>query len=90
MAAALARRALVDAACQTGRMTQPHPHEGAAYRILELPDGTFGVEVSVPGSRPTKVSGLTDRPSAERWIARHQERIAAGAVSRSPFSKRKR
>jgi hypothetical protein len=65
-----------------------HPHEGAVYQILELSDGTFGVEVTIPGLTPTKVSGLPDRASAEAWIARHRAKVAAGPVRYKPFRKR--
>ena len=69
-------------------MTKPHPHEGATHRILELPDGTFGVEVSIPESNPTKVTGLSDRASAEAWISRHQRQVAAGPIVRKLFRHR--
>jgi hypothetical protein len=68
---------------------KPHPHEGATYRILELSDGTFAVEVTVPGSHPTKVTGLNDCASAEAWVSRHREQVAAGLPKRSTFRNRK-
>ena len=80
--------ALGRAACQYPRMStlpKPHPHEGATYLILELPDGMFGVEVSIPESKPTKVSGLADRASAEAWIVKHQATITAGGSLKRPF-----
>lgn len=53
-----------------------------------VPRRHLGVEVRVPESEPTTVSGLTDRASAQRWITRHQDRVAAGPLERLPFRKR--
>ena len=68
---------------------KPHRHEGATYRILELRDGAFGVEVTVPDMQPTKVSGLSDRASAEAWIDRHRRQVAAGTPQRKYFRDRR-
>jgi hypothetical protein len=78
----------MDHQCLKWMINKTHPHEGATYSIVEFPDGTFGVEVRVPESEPTTVSGLTDRASAQRWITRHQDRVAAGPLERLPFRKR--
>jgi hypothetical protein len=78
----------MDHKCLNWMINKTHPHEGATYKIVELADGTFGVEVSVPESQLTKVSGLTDHASAQRWITRHQDRVAAGPLERLPFRKR--
>src|SRR5262249_25957281 len=62
-------------ALQTWRISTP---TGATYRILQQADRTYGVEVSIPGSHPTLVTGLATKEAANSWIARHQEQIASG------------
>ena len=61
-------------------MVQPHPHAGATYKIIVRKDGAFEVEVTLPGvAEPVTITGLRTKLAAERWIARHQAAIAAGA-----------
>jgi hypothetical protein len=59
-----------------------HPHAEAAYRVLPLDDGKFAVEVSIPGTHPTKVSGLDTQAAAEAWIERHRTQVATGTIQR--------
>ena len=68
-------------------MVKPHPHAGATYEIISRQDGAFEVEVSLPRAKtPVTITGLSTSVDAERWIARHQEAIAAGASDkRRPF-----
>jgi hypothetical protein len=63
-------------------MDKQHPHFGATYEISPLPDGSFEVEVSIPNTRPVKVTGFDVRASAEAWIAGHQRQIATGTIAR--------
>lgn len=63
-------------------MAIPHPHTDASYRIVTLADGKFLVEVAIPGSLPTKVSGLDSQEAAEAWIERHKTNVASGTIKR--------
>jgi hypothetical protein len=61
-------------------MVQPHPHAGAIYTIIARDDGVFEIEVTLPGAGSlVTITCLRTRAAADRWIARHQEAIAAGA-----------
>jgi hypothetical protein len=67
-----------------------HPHAEAVYRVIPLDDGKFAVEVSIPGSHPTKVTGLDTRAAAEAWIERHRAQVATGTIrSSSSWSRRR-
>ena len=68
-------------------MVKPHPHAGATYKVIARKDGAFEVEVTVPYAKtPVSITGLSTGAEAERWIARHQAAIAAGAPDkRRPF-----
>jgi hypothetical protein len=63
-------------------MTAPHPHLEAVYSLLPLDGGRFAVEVAVPGSLPTKVSGFDSQEKAEAWIAQHKASVATGTIMR--------
>ena len=71
------------------RMEDKHPHDGATYTILRNDDGTFGVEVKIPGANPITISGLEGEAGAEKWIARHRETVAKGKPRRA-FTRPKR
>jgi hypothetical protein len=58
-----------------------HPHAEATYRVIALDDGSFGVEVSIPDSHPTRVSPFKTEGDAEAWIAEHQRRVQIQAQS---------
>ena len=58
---------------------------GATYRIVEIGTSAFGVEVCVPGMRPTIVSGMGTHAAAEAWIENHKKQVAAGAIKRQRF-----
>ena len=58
-------------------MARTHPHAEASYRVISLPGGAFGVEVSIPDSNPTIVSPFATEADAEAWIVDHQRRIEA-------------
>jgi hypothetical protein len=67
-------------------MLKTHPHAAAAYRVISLADGSFGVEVTIPDSYPTTVSRFPTEADAETWIAEHQRRVQAQTQSRGWFS----
>jgi hypothetical protein len=69
-------------------MAHPHPHAEAAYRVLALGGNHFAVEVSIPGSHPTKVTGLDSQAAAEAWIERHKEQVATGTIARPSWNRR--
>jgi len=61
-------------------MVKPHPHTGATYKIIARLDGSFEIVVSLPGgAAPVTITGMATRADADRWIAQHQEAIAAGS-----------
>lgn len=66
-----------------------HPHAEANYRIMPLTDGSFGIEIKIPGSYPTTVSKFATQGDAESWIVEHKRRvqseIQAGRWFRRPF-----
>jgi len=55
-------------------MPYEHPHVLASYRIVPQEDMTFAVEVSIPGTAPTMISGLATEARAEGWVAKHRAR----------------
>lgn len=61
-------------------MTLTHPHAEATYKLITLRDGTFSVEVTIPETGPTKVSGFDTQAKAEAWIERHKANIATGTL----------
>jgi len=56
-------------------MLKTHPHAAAAYRVIPLEDGSFGVEVKIPDSHPTTVSRFPTEADAEAWIVDHRRRV---------------
>jgi len=68
-------------------MARTHPHAEATYRVISLPGGSFGVEVTIPDTYPTKVSGFATKAAAQAWIAQHKRRVAESDLYR-PFGKR--
>jgi len=54
-----------------------HPHAEATYRVVPLDDGSFGVEVNIPDSHPTRVSMFKTEADAEAWIVEHRRRVQA-------------
>lgn len=69
-------------------MAMGHPHAEAVYRLIPLDDGKFAVEVSIPGTHPTKVTGLDNQAAAEAWVERHKSRVATGTISRQTWARR--
>jgi hypothetical protein len=62
-------------------MARTHPHAEATYRVISLKEGTFGVEIAIPGSYPTKVTSFATEADAEAWIAEHQSKVQSEAQS---------
>jgi len=60
-------------------MLMTHPHAEATYRVLELDDGTFGVEVNIPDTNPTMVTKFESKEAAEAWIEGHRKRVQSQA-----------
>jgi predicted metal-dependent hydrolase len=56
-------------------MLRTHPHAEATYRIIAFDNGSFGVEVSIPDSHPTRVTTFKTEADAEAWITEHQRRV---------------
>ena len=68
-------------------MPKTHPHAEATYRVTPLDDGSFGVEVNIPGSHPTRVSMFKTEADAEAWIAEHRQRVQTENLSGRWFTK---
>jgi hypothetical protein len=56
-------------------MPQKHPHIEAAYRVVALEDGGFGVEVTIPDSAPTMVTRFAVEADADAWIDKHRQKV---------------
>jgi len=65
-----------------------HPHAEATYRVVSLPDGAFGVEVSIPDRYPTIVSSFASASAAEEWIVGAKQRIEAEGATGKWFRRR--
>ena len=59
-----------------------HPHFGATYKIANQADGTFEVEVIIPGDQAVSVKGFVSEARATDWISKHEAEIAAGTFAR--------
>ena len=71
-------------------MKKEHPHAGATYQIFRQLDGSFGVEVTIPDTYPTMVTGFSTEAAAEAWATRHKEGVANGNSLRRTHYSRKR
>lgn len=68
------------------RSLKTHPHVAATYRVLQRDDRTHGVEVSIPETLPTLVTGFASREAAESWAAAHKRQTDQSVASgRQPF-----
>lgn len=56
-------------------MPKSHPHDEASYRVIPFEDARFAVEVSIPGSHPTRVSPFDTEADAEAWIEKHRLQV---------------
>ena len=68
-------------------MAKIHPHAEANYRVISLPGGLFGVEVSIPPNHPTTVSKFATEADAEAWIANHKNRVETESSENGRFKK---
>ena len=66
-------------------MLRTHPHAEATYRIIGFDNGSFGVEVNIPDSHPTRVTTFKTEADAEAWIAEHQRRVQSQTTSGRGF-----
>jgi hypothetical protein len=62
-------------------MPKTHPHAEATYRVIPFENGSFGVEVSIPDSHPTRVSMFKTEADAEAWIAEHRRQVESQTQS---------
>jgi len=60
------------------KMEKEHPHAGATYQVIPQSDGGFGVEVTIPNTHPTMVTGFATAEAATAWAAKHKDGIDAG------------
>ena len=60
-------------------MEKAHPHAEATYRVMPLDGGAFGVEVVIPDTHPTMVTGFNSQQAAEAWIANHEQQVRSGS-----------
>jgi hypothetical protein len=56
-------------------MPKSHPHDEASYQVIPFDGGRFAVEVTIPGSHPTKVSPFDTQTDAEAWIDKHRIQV---------------
>jgi hypothetical protein len=66
-------------------MPKTHPHAEATYRVIPFDGGSFGVEVSIPDSHPTRVSMFKTEADAEAWIAEHRRQVESQTQSGRQF-----
>jgi hypothetical protein len=64
-----------------------HPHAEATYRVVPLPGGAFGVEVSIPDRSPTRVTSFDTEAAAEAWIAAAKLRVEEEGASGKWFKR---
>jgi hypothetical protein len=57
-------------------MDKEHPHARATYRVMPLSGGTFAVEVVIPDTDPTMVSGFATEAAALAWVAAHKKQAS--------------
>jgi hypothetical protein len=71
-------------------MEQRHPYADAAYRVVQQPDKTFGVEVTIPDAHPTTVTSFATTADAEAWIAAHKQQVAGShSLNRSRWARKR-
>jgi hypothetical protein len=62
-------------------MARIHPHADATYRTIRFSDGTFGVEIAIPGTHPTTMRSFATEAKAAEWIAEHKNFVASNSSS---------
>ncbi len=68
-------------------MDKTHPHLGATYKTVAQDNGTYNVEVTVPGSAVVTISEFKTEETAATWIADHQRQISQGTLARAKFNR---
>ncbi len=64
-------------------MDKQHPHFGATYKIARQIDGSFAVEVTIPGANLVNVTGFGTEGVAAAWVANHEREIVGGTMARA-------
>ena len=64
-------------------MEKRRPHIGATHKIPRQIDGSFGIELTIPGAPLVNATGLGTERLAGAWIANLEREIAAGALARA-------
>ena len=81
------RRVRVERAPAPLLWQKTHPHADATYSIVPQKDMTYGVEVSLPGTHLTLVTGLATEQDAAAWIEKHKQRVEAPLSRSTPPAK---
>jgi len=68
-------------------LDKQHPHFGATYKTLVQANGTYNVEVAIPGSAVVVVSKFKTEAAASAWISDHQREIVQGTLARANLLK---
>lgn len=64
-----------------------HPHAEAAYRVVPMAGGAFGVEIVIPDTYPTTVSSFATEAAAEAWVAHNKGRVQSESLAGRWFKK---
>lgn len=64
-----------------------HPHADATYRVIPGSAGAFVVEIIIPDTYPTVVSGFASAQAAEAWVDGNKKRVAAEGLAGRWFQK---
>jgi hypothetical protein len=67
-------------------MAKPDPAAQASFRLVPQQDGSYGVEVTIPETYPTMVTGFASMEAAETWVMRYKQRVESGPPSRRRWS----
>lgn len=62
-----------------------HPYAEAAYEVVALAGGGFGVKVSTSEASPATVSSFDTVGAAEAWIIGHKRRVESQSQPRMIF-----
>jgi hypothetical protein len=46
--------------------------------MISQQDGTYGVEVKIPGTHPILVTSFATEDAAKAWVTRHESEVAEG------------
>jgi len=68
-------------------LDRQHPHLGATYKTVAQDNGTYNVEVTIPGSAVVTISKFKTEAAASAWIADHERQINQGTLARAKFNR---